>query len=561
MRIEWLLPCLALTLAAEAPTALTAPIRRVRLHPDEAWVTRVGRVRVAGAGVHRLLLRDLPQGLELDDVRVAASGPQGSRLGDLGVGAETRKVTETADYKALKAEWEGVRDRQDVLEAEGESIAKELAFLSGLQAAYDKEISARMTGALPGAAPVVELSRGLQGRFGEVLTRERRRRRELEKVKEDFRRLDEDLRKRAAERSASPAQATVEVATDRAGEVEVEFTYRIRGAGWVPTYEARLGADGRKLELAIFATVRQGTGEDWNRVQVEITNARSGRSLALAQYHGPRLVDSALPAAEVAERRMKARSSLAPGVAQNQYLQAPAAAVVEVVAAGGAMDAAEAQPLEEARGIAATWALEGAKDIPADNEAHRFRILARDLEPALALVATPRLDPTVHRVARFPVPAGIPLFPGAAVVHYAGTQRVGQTALEMPAPGAPFQFGFGPYRGVRVELRQVEALKEAVGTFTKDIQWTLRERMEVANDTAEAVQVELLDREVRASSDKVRITPLPEATPSRESAVPGVRAWTLAVEPRAKGAVTLGAQIRIPAGCVLTGADDLHLPR
>lgn len=258
---------------------------------------------------------------------------------------------------------------------------------------------------------------------------------------------------------------------------------------------------------------------------------------------------------------MKSKGGLTPGIAQNQYLPAPSAAVVEVAAANFAMDAAEAQPLEEARGIAATWALEGLKDIPADNEAHRFRILGRDQEPALALVATPRLDPTVHRVARFPVPAGIPLFPGAAVVHYAGTQRVGQTALEMPLPGAPFQFGFGPYRGVRVELRQVEALKEAVGTFTKDIQWTLRERMEVSNDTAEAVQVELLDREVKASSDKVRITPLPEATPGREASVPGVRAWTLTVEPRGKGTVTLGAQIRIPAGCVLTGADDLHLPR
>lgn len=560
MRIEWLLPCLALTLAAESPVALTAPIRKVRLHPDEAWVTRVGQAKFAGAGVHRLLLKDLPQGLELDDVRVSAKGPQGSRLGDLSVGAEPRKVTETAEYRTLKAEWEGVRDRQDALEAEGESIAKELAFLSGLQAGYDKEISARMTGALPGAAAVVDLSRGIQGRFGEVLTRERRRRRELEKVKEEFRRLDEDLQKRAAERTSSPAQATVEVATDRGGEVDVEFTYRIRGAGWVPTYEARLGGDGRKLELAIFATIRQGTGEDWKGVQVEITNARSGRSLALAQYGGPRLIDSAVPSLQVAERRMKAVGSLAPGVAQNQYLAAPAAAAVEVMA-NVAMDAAEAQPLEEARGIAATWALEGLKDIPADNEAHRFRVLGRDQEPALALVATPRLDPTVHRVARFPVPAGIPLFPGAAVVHYAGTQRVGQTALEMPLPGAPFQFGFGPYRGVRVELRQVEALKEAVGTFTKDIQWTLRERMEVSNDTAEAVQVELLDREVKASSDKVRITPLAEATPSREASVPGVRAWTLSVEPRGKGTVTLGAQIRIPAGCVLTGADDLHLPR
>lgn len=217
--------------------------------------------------------------------------------------------------------------------------------------------------------------------------------------------------------------------------------------------------------------------------------------------------------------------------------------------------------MEEAQGLAATWTLEGVKDIPADKEGHRFRMLSRDLDPGLALVATPRLDPTIVRVARFPVPSGIPLFPGAPVVHYAGTQRVGQAALELPAPGAPFQFGFGPYRGVRVELRRVEALKEAVGTFTKETQWTLRERLEVANDTAEPVQVELQDRELRAASDKVKITTLPEATPSKEGSAPGVRSWLLPVPAKGKGAVTLALQIRIPAGERPSGLEDLHLPR
>ena len=251
--------------------------------------------------------------------------------------------------------------------------------------------------------------------------------------------------------------------------------------------------------------------------------------------------------------KSKAVASPAPAVAQNYMVNATA--TVEAVAEP------QAAPLEEAQGLAATWSLDGPKDIPADQEPHRFRMLSRDLDPGLALVATPRLDPTVVRVARFPVPAGLPLFPGAPVTHYAGTQRVGQAALELPAPGAPFQFGFGPYRGVRVELRRVDALREAVGTFTKETQWTLRERLEVANDTAEPVQVELQDRELKPASDKIRVTTLAEATPSKEGAVPGVRVWVLPVPAKGKGSVTLATQIRIPAGETLSGGEDLHLPR
>ncbi len=563
MRAPWLLPCLALNLAAQAPLDLQAPIRRVRLHPDEAWVTRIGTVKVAGSGVHRLAIRNLPAGLVMEDVRVAARGPEGSRLGDLTLGAEPRKVTETAEYKALKAEWEALGDRQDVLEAEGQALDKEKDFLHGLQAAYDKEISARLAGAVPTAASVVDLSRGIEGRLAEVLIRDRRRRRELEKVEEDFKRVNEELNKRAAERSESPSQALVEVATSGPGEVEVEFTYRQHGARWEPGYEARLSADGKKVDLAIFATVRQDTGEDWKGVALEITNARASRSLAMARYAEAKVIDGRENqpvirggSAKEVNFYLNAQQP-SPGIAQNTMIAAPPEPPKPTAPAA----LAEAVPLEEAQGLASTWALEGAKDIPADREPHRFRMLSRDAEPTLALVATPRLDPTVYRVARFAVPTGIPLFPGSPVVHYAGTQRVGQAALELPQTGAPFQFGFGPYRGVRVELRRVDAVKESVGTFTKETQWTLKERMEVANDTAETVVVELQDRELKPASDKVKVTALPDATPSREGAVPGVRAWTLTVEPRGKAAVVLGSQIRIPAAWVLWGADDLHLPR
>lgn len=560
MHAPWLVPCLAMTLAAQAPQALHAPITRVRLHPDEAWVTRTGSAKVAGGGLHRFLLKDLLPGLTLDDVRVEARGPQGSRLGDLSLGSEPRKVTETADYQELKAAVEAQRDKVDALEAEGDALAREQTFLAGLQGAYDKEISSRLTASLPQAESVVALSRGLETRMAEGLQRDRKRRHEHDAARAELRRLEAELARRAAERTASPSQAVVEVATPGPGTVEVELTYRTRRARWDPAYEARLAQGGGGLELALFATVKQDSGEDWDGVKVEVTNARSARSLEIAHFDGPAELGFEPPAPPPPVSKM-ARYAAADRVQQNAFAPgAPpsAAAVVEVSA--GIAAPQEAAALEEAQGIASTWSLEGTKDIPSDREPHRFRMLGREIEPTLALVATPRLDPTVMRVARFPMPQGIPLFPGAPVVHFAGTQRVGQAPLEVPAPGTPFRFSFGPYRGLRVELRRVDVKKEAVGAFTKETQWTLRERLEVANDTAQAVQVELQDRELKASDDKVKVTVLPDSTPSREGEVPGVRAWTLQVPAGGRGAVVLGTQIRIPAAGSLSGAEGLNLP-
>jgi uncharacterized protein (TIGR02231 family) len=549
-------------MAAQAPLPVEAPIIKIRLHPDEAWVTRVGQVKVPGPGVHRLLVADLPPGLTMDDLRVGAKGPQGSSLGDVSLGAEIRKVTETPEYQALKKAWEAARDKEEGLEAEGEALAQELAFLRGLQAAHDKELSQRLTFTLPAAGSVVELSKGIQTRLGELLTRNRRRAHEQEKAKEETRRLELDLAQRASGRSASPVRAVVEVSTRGAGAVEVELTYRTRKAAWEPAYEARL-AEGGKVDLILFATVRQATGEDWTGVQLEVTNARASRSLTLAGFKGPQVVGYSEFEPDQAGKRKRSNKAEAVVEVVASQLDAPSPMAQNTyILDAESQDARpqEAAPAEEAQGLASTWTLEGRKDVPADGDAHRFRLLSREVEPTLALVAVPRLDPTVFRVARFQVPAGIPLFPGSPVVHYAGTQRVGQAPLEMPAPGLPLQLGFGPFRGVRVALQRVDAKKELVGTFTKDTQWTLRERFDLTNDTDTPWEIELQDRELKAANDKVKISLMPGTTPSQDGPFPGVRSWKVNLAPKATGSVNLATQIRMPQGGFVSGLGNLHLP-
>jgi len=223
-------------------------------------------------------------------------------------------------------------------------------------------------------------------------------------------------------------------------------------------------------------------------------------------------------------------------------------------------DEGEAATLEEAQGLATTFTLDGTKEVPADGEPHRFRVVARDLAPDLRLMAVPRLDPTVYQVARFATPSGIPLFPGAAIVQFAGTVRLGQTHLAMPSPGQPFELGFGPYRGVRVSYTRVDARKEQVGTFTKERQWTLKEKFEAANDTAEPVEVEVQDRILKSTVEQLKIAASPDTTPGEERS-PGVRTWTLRLQPKKGATVQLGTVIKAPLEGVLTGLEGLRLPQ
>jgi uncharacterized protein (TIGR02231 family) len=221
----------------------------------------------------------------------------------------------------------------------------------------------------------------------------------------------------------------------------------------------------------------------------------------------------------------------------------------------------EASTIEEIKGLATTWSLEGAKDVPSDGEPHRFRVTSTEVRPTLALMAVPRIDPTVYRVARFPIPGGIPLFPSASMVHFAGTQRIGESPLLLPMAGQPMQLGFGPFRGVRVALARVDARKESAGTFTKETLWTLQERFEVSNDLDERVTVEIHDRELRAGNDRVKVSFQPERSPDTGAQSPGVLCWSFDLQPKTTANMPFTYQIRVPQGAGRTsGLENLGLP-
>jgi uncharacterized protein (TIGR02231 family) len=222
---------------------------------------------------------------------------------------------------------------------------------------------------------------------------------------------------------------------------------------------------------------------------------------------------------------------------------------------------ATASMIEEASGLAATYRVEGRKDVPSDNEPHRFKVLSKDMEPSLTVFTTPRLEASAFLMARFPAPEGLPLFPGAPVVRFAGNQRLGEATLSVPSAGQPFALGFGPYKSVRVAFRRTDVKLETIGTFTKERQWSLNERIELDNDGNDSLDIEVQDRILKSGSDQVKITALSGFAPDAKEGLPGVRSWSFKLGPKAHKQLDLPLSIRAPKEGLLTGLEDLNLPQ
>ncbi len=594
MRACLLVPALVATLAAGEPLALTAPIRSVRVHPDEAWVTRVGNLTLTAAGTFKVKLGQLPGGLVLDDLRIQAKGPGGARLGEILVGPDRHVAPETVESKALLGRLETLHGRKSELEAQQEANQKAAAFLEGFmnqQRSGDGK-------ALPTGSALIELTRGLESRLSELSAQAQARGRELEKIRKEMAALEADWQKLRGklDTNPNPSAAMVELDTDQPGEVELEVSYRTRQARWKPSYEARLSSDGKRLELLLFAAVTQASGESWDRVRMELSNSTPSRvqemprfmQVASLGWKAPLVTfpggNMAGATVEVIGQRpatldstttlMSATLSSIPVRSSGTY-QPPSLKPVPVLEYA-------ASTLEEASGLAKTWLLDGSRDVPSDGDAHRFRVAVQELPPTLHVVVAPRLDPTAYQVVRFPAPTKVPLFPGAPILRFVGSQRMGQGDFALPQAGQPFELNYGPYQGLRASFQRMSEkrpfkMSKIVGVLTKtggvtktetreeittvnpDRVWQLDERISLANDTDAPITVEVQDRVVRSVHESVRLEPTGTTTPGAILKSPLVQAWTVRLAPKGETTVDMSLVIKAPKEGELTGLRELGL--
>ena len=94
-----------------------------------------------------------------------------------------------------------------------------------------------------------------------------------------------------------------------------------------------------------------------------------------------------------------------------------------------------------------------------------------------------------------------------------------------------------------------------MGTFTKERQWTIRERIELANDGASPLEVEVQDRILKSASDQVKIGLLPDFAPGWTEALPGVRSWKLSLGGREQKRLELPITVRAPKEGVVSGLE------
>ena len=525
---------------------LTTAIIAVTVYPDRARVTRSGAIALE-PGLHSLEVADLPLSIDSASVRTAARGTARARL----LGVDVRQVfyaeTPVERVRELERQIEALADEIQALDSQLELLKQEKASLGEL--ANQTRVYARglATGRLTIEAQlgIVDTLRSRSEAINKAMldldVRHRDSQRQLEKLRHD---LDQVRATRPPERYA----AVIEMEVSQAGDLTVELTYVVSGAGWTPLYDVRLQeAEGTaRLEVGYQAQVTQRTGEEWPNVALALSTARPALAGKL-----PELVPwyiAPVPAPRPARAALAATQAGA-GVEMR--------AVAGMVAESPPLPAAAPPPAQEmtatveSSGAAVTYRVPAAVTVPADGAPHKVTVGRYELSPRLDYVATPKLVEATYRRAKVTNDSPYTLLPGQASL-FAGDEFIGSTQIRLTAPQGEIELYLGVDDRVKVkrELKRYQVDKQFIGGKRR-LHYAYEVTLE--NLLASEALVELHDQIPVSRHEDVRVRlDAIEPKPGEQTEL-GELKWELRLAPAQKSVVHFEFTVEHPQDMALTG--------
>ncbi|WP_372840538.1 DUF4139 domain-containing protein [Phaeovulum sp.] len=538
---------LALILGTTAPTALLADtltvaskVAQVTLYPWGASVVRVVEV-TAPAGVHELIVPDLPYYTNAGSLRVSG---QGVTVGAVNLQYDRLPVADTTPDPAIAAAKAEVARLEEVVADHSAAIAsirleveaanQQVAFLSGLTQGDSASAEELRTLSRMVAEEVLAASRAAFAAEAEAKAAETNAKPDIEALEKARQALAALINPEVEDQAA--LIAAVEVGADGKGTVEI--TTFTNDASWQPVYDLRLtrvGAAKPSLSLERGVLVSQYSGEDWRGVDLLLSTARpSDQSEPSTVYPWLRRIGPEEP-----EMRVGAVAEFESKSMFDTFLGAAAPMVVETAAM-------------EMMGATVTYHYGAPVDIRDGVESLRLKLDTLTLAPEVLAEAVPSMDKTAFLVSKAVNDSGQVLLPGEATLFVDGAM-VGLANLPLTAAGADLRMGFGPIDGL-VLTRTVPAKIEGDrGVISKSNQQNETAVLTVENLTNETWALRVLDRVPYSEQEDLVITykATPTATATDVDGKRGVLAWQSTLAPGKSQTIQIETTLSWPTDQVL----------
>jgi uncharacterized protein (TIGR02231 family) len=548
------------------PAPVSSQINSATVYRDRAVVTRSAKVELA-AGETQLLFDKLPADLVEQSIQVSGRGTASATILDVSTRTTYVEITPDIRLKALEDEIKAVENKIKAIKARGEILEKQADLIEKIETAVttppNKENSAMPRTPVDEWQKLLAFSDDNRGKLaaeGQALEAQNA---ELG-AKRDA--LYGQLQQLRGSANRSVKNVIVRLSAAKAGSLDLSLSYAVTGASWTPSYDARLRAEERAVELTYFGVVRQNTGEDWKNIALTLSTAQPS--------FGGGAVD---PHAWVLDvLRQPVRSTPDPtGVGLNPT-DAVKLSEYNVMAAprGAALRKREepAESLQDAylataevddSASSASFKIAAVATILSDNTPQKVGITTAKFAAKLQYQSTPRAQETAFLSAYVINSSEFPLLAGGMNTFLDDT-FIAASALKTVMPGEKFELALGADEGVAIKRKLVNRFAEDTGLTSKGRRVTYEFLTTVTNNKKTPERVVFKDLLPLSRNEKIvvkLIGPDPKDVGSRDKPKEitleedGKMVWRIDLKPGEKREIQFKFSVEHPADVTVTGME------
>jgi uncharacterized protein (TIGR02231 family) len=509
-----------------AQTIVASQIQEVTLFSNQALITREARVEVH-KGLNEILLGTQAFRVDSDSVsaRIFGDGELYSvQLKKIFLKEAPQENIRALEEKLrkLKASRKGLEDRKAMLKSKEKFLNSVIDF-SKAQLPQDIKTSFPKIEDLEKALAFLGTSFELIHKQKQALDDK------IESIDKEIQVVEKELSSLTRTRHKEKKAIEVLFNAKKDQQIRIQAIYLVKNAFWKPLYKVDVPLDLTAVNLTMFSRIRQKTGEDWQDVDLSVSNVIPLKGAGLPELPSW-ILDIVRPVSREARNRHFGLSKKAAAPMASDAMEQ--------------MAAQEAMPEEEAKFVSTQkkelplsfeYQMPRKLTIESKNKETLLPLFTKTLKGKFLHYAVPKTNPLSFLICKATVDKE--LLGGPVNVHF-GTHFVGKTSLAEKKAGETFDLNLGADREVKIKREKIkDKVKETFfGKFERDtVVRSMAFKITAENLKDKSLTISILDSIPVSRTDKIKVEDVkiePEPTETHYQDKEGVLMWSFGLRPK-----------------------------
>lgn len=523
-------------------------INEVLLFTNQVQVNRAVRA-TAEPGLNRFIVESKAFQVDGDSAQARVFGK--GEIYSVQYSSEAVKERPQTSIRELEQQKRELNYKLNALDDSQMVLDKQLQFLDSVIDFSSVQIPTELQTSFPNTSDLNNTLVFLQEKISSAVQQKQELTRKQDELKRALELVKSQL-KQSGQRGGTKTRSAIEVLfqSQETQDVQLSVSYIAQGASWTPVYKVNVSNDLSDVDLTMFATIIQKTGEDWENTQLAFSNA-----VPLASGHLPELSSWYLqpprppspPPVAASMKPMARRSKL-----QDADIMMDDLAELEVMEVGAAPEGAAAEYVQaEQKQLPLSFEFQYPRTMGLDSGSKEtlLPLFTKDIPGKFYNYSIPQIDPQVYLVCE--AESQGTLMPGRLNIHFGG-QYLGNTYLGEKKAGDSLLLNLGAEREVKVLREKVSDQKTETFFGMVDRSSVARElkfRLVVENLKQTEQQIQIIDSVPVSTTDRYEIKGLEfdiEPTEKDWKKRQGVMLWKLTLAPNSVKEINIRFFVKHP---------------